>query len=452
MRTLLALTLLLAVASAARAFECKRDSDCEDGSPCTTDRCVRPGKVCRHTPVPDGGACDDGNACTIGDTCQAGACVPGSTVQCTAPDQCHVAGMCNPLTGTCSNPTAPDGVACNDRNRCTDPDTCQAGVCVGDAIVCGAIDACHLAGTCDPGTGVCSNPPINPPVCQAVTQCHLKGTCDPMSGACTTQVASDGTACTDGDSCTQTDSCEAGVCVSSNPVVCAAAGACQVPGTCDPFTGECSTASAPDGTACSTGAGTKCSLPDTCVAGTCTPGGGGDRDGDGICDADDDCPDVADPAQRDLDHDGIADACDPNDAPLTLTRASVKKGRGVLARGNFSASAPDAFTTTAGVAVRVTDARGLVALVSWTASECRVSRRGPIRCRKANDPSTRVRFRAVAGLAGHFTVSMHLSHLPITGPFAAPLMVTITDDVMIDRVGAMTKCRESRAGMLCVAG
>jgi hypothetical protein len=36
-----------------------------------------------------------------------------------------------------------------------------------------------------------------------------------------------------------------------------------------------------------------------------------DRDGDGVCDADDGCPLVSDPAQLDTDADGTGDACDP---------------------------------------------------------------------------------------------------------------------------------------------
>src|SRR5437867_3444974 len=35
-----------------------------------------------------------------------------------------------------------------------------------------------------------------------------------------------------------------------------------------------------------------------------------DQDGDGVCDADDDCPQVANPDQADADGDGIGDACD----------------------------------------------------------------------------------------------------------------------------------------------
>ena len=38
------------------------------------------------------------------------------------------------------------------------------GVCVGaNPVVCGALDICHLAGTCDSNSGICSNP-VAPPV------------------------------------------------------------------------------------------------------------------------------------------------------------------------------------------------------------------------------------------------------------------------------------------------
>ena len=80
---------------------------------------------------PDGTPCDDGSACTQTDTCQAGVCVGSNPVVCTASDQCHVAGTCDPATGLCSNPAAPDGTACNDANACTLGDACRGGVCAG---------------------------------------------------------------------------------------------------------------------------------------------------------------------------------------------------------------------------------------------------------------------------------------------------------------------------------
>src|SRR5262249_40384851 len=66
----------------------------DDGNACTTDSCD-PAAGCQHTAVVDGTACDDGSACTQGDSCQAGSCT-GAPVVCTAADQCHSAGVCDP--------------------------------------------------------------------------------------------------------------------------------------------------------------------------------------------------------------------------------------------------------------------------------------------------------------------------------------------------------------------
>jgi hypothetical protein len=106
-------------------------------------------------------------------------------VVCTAQDPCHVAGICDPSTGACSNPAAPDGTACNaDNNACTQNDTCQGGVCVpGEAVICQAQDACHVAGICDPTTGTCSNPPApDGTACDVDDPCLLDGHC--VNGAC----------------------------------------------------------------------------------------------------------------------------------------------------------------------------------------------------------------------------------------------------------------------------
>src|SRR4030095_11377180 len=103
---------------------------------------------------------------------------------CTALDQCHDVGTCNPGTGVCSNPAKANGSACDDGNACVQADTCQSGACVGsNPVVCTTLDPCHVAGVCDPETGFCSNPN-----------------------------ATDGTSCSDDNDCTSGDSCQAGSC------------------------------------------------------------------------------------------------------------------------------------------------------------------------------------------------------------------------------------------------
>jgi hypothetical protein len=59
-----------------------------------------------------------------------------------------------------------------------------------------------------------------------------------------------------------------------------------------------------------------------------------DRDGDGICDAVDVCPDVYDPGQADLDHDGIGWMCDPVES-TTLDASGItglSNGRSITTR------------------------------------------------------------------------------------------------------------------------
>ena len=114
--------------------------------------------------------CNDGNACTQTDTCQAGTCTGANPVICTRADQCHVAGTLRPGDRRLLEPGKADGTACNDGNACTQTDTCQAGACTGaNPVVCTAPDQCHVAGTCNPATGVCSNPnePTAPPATTA---------------------------------------------------------------------------------------------------------------------------------------------------------------------------------------------------------------------------------------------------------------------------------------------
>jgi hypothetical protein len=170
--------------------------------------------------VADGTRCDDGDACTRTDTCQGGVCVGADPVICTA-TPCHPAGTCEPTTGACSQPVAPDGAPCDDGDACTQTDACQGGVCVGES----------------------------PVICKA-TSCHLPGVCNPTTGECSQTVAPDGTPCDDGNACSQTDVCHGGACVGENPLICPPAAPCHPAGVCDPKTGTCSHPVAPDGTSC----------------------------------------------------------------------------------------------------------------------------------------------------------------------------------------------------------
>ncbi|MBY0280139.1 hypothetical protein K2Z84_32805 [Candidatus Binatia bacterium] len=131
--------------------------------------CTGLGAACPSDTVkPNGSSCSDGDLCTT-DSCQAGSCVAGPPVQCTALDQCHLPGACNPSTGQCSNPNAPDGTQCSDGDACSAGDQCEAGLCTGTTALC---EMCHDLED-DDGDGLidCLDPDC--PICpQVVDTCH----------------------------------------------------------------------------------------------------------------------------------------------------------------------------------------------------------------------------------------------------------------------------------------
>jgi cysteine-rich repeat protein len=114
---------------------------CDDGNTTGGDGCsstcrVEDCYICSGEPslctvAGDATPCNDGDGCTQTDTCSGGVCVGSNPVVCTPLDQCHVAGTCNPSTGQCSNPSKPDGTACDDGDTCTAPDECTGGACAG---------------------------------------------------------------------------------------------------------------------------------------------------------------------------------------------------------------------------------------------------------------------------------------------------------------------------------
>jgi len=220
--------------------ECCSVAGCDDNNPCTADSCNANG-TCAHAALANGTTCTDGNGCTSTDTCQAGTCTGSNPVVCTASDQCHVVGSCNPTTGVCSNPIASNGTTCNDGNGCTQTDKCQAGACTGsNPVACTASDQCHSAGICAPSTGVCSNPAV-----------------------------ANGTSCNDSNACTVSDKCQVGVCQPGAPVLIDDINPCTVD-SCDPTTGVKHLTVAP-GTSCADG--NLCNGDETCSeAGTCSMG------------------------------------------------------------------------------------------------------------------------------------------------------------------------------------
>lgn len=241
---------------------------CDDGNQTNGDGCdvnCQP-TGCGNGIVTSGEGCDDGNTnngdgcdagclfelgrgCLLAATCSSGFCVDGvccEVASCFAMDQCHDAGTCQTGTGLCSNPGKTDGSSCNDSDACTQSDTCQAGTCMGaNPVTCLALDQCHEVGACNPATGMCSDPK-----------------------------KMDGSSCNDGDACTPSDTCQSGTCTGENPVGCSAIDECHVAGTCNSMTGLCSMPPKADGTPCTNNG--------TCQIGVCIP----------RCLSNADCPDL----------------------------------------------------------------------------------------------------------------------------------------------------------------
>jgi cysteine-rich repeat protein len=202
-----------ATESAAVFCDCGRNAGdaCDDGIACTqADTCAGPGGQCTGTP--DNSLCNDGNPCTD-DRCDAAAGCVNQPVVCEADsDPCSV-NECNPSTGTCSHralncdcrtdaecddsnacnggelcvrpckgcnliragrqccdreltcqlefAAPPPGTSCDDHNACTVTDTCQtSGQCAGDALTGVANVCCVFQGL--PGVDACAGQRIDP--------------------------------------------------------------------------------------------------------------------------------------------------------------------------------------------------------------------------------------------------------------------------------------------------
>lgn len=219
--------------------------DCTDTNPCTIDTCDYNLNTCVHTPNVNQ-SCVSPNLCSLSASCDInGACVPNVLIPCTPATQCQVLLGCNPLLGACEYMDMVDGTPCNDTNACTGTDECMLGICTGsNHVVCTPLDPCHLAGTCIPSTGQCTNP-----------------------------IAPNGTPCDDGLFCTPSSSCVNGDCVTFDTPSCPLPEVydpqCQYV-DCDENTDSCSIVNFPDGFTCVFPAPVgPCSGTDSCQQGAC---------------------------------------------------------------------------------------------------------------------------------------------------------------------------------------
>jgi hypothetical protein len=206
-------------------------STCGDGQQCYQGTCIATSTIPR---------CENGlpvNACG---GCSSLAMQPGVPCNGCGVSECFGGGV------VCSNAACLDGFECLS-GICSPIDACKAGPCqIGEvcrstgpgSYVCEDLDECSSQnGGCDPRVS-CTNA-RGGRVCGALDACHPAYLCPASTTSCPLSTAPDGTACNDQNACTTADLCVAGACVGSDPVVCAAASACQLPGTCNPSTGTC---------------------------------------------------------------------------------------------------------------------------------------------------------------------------------------------------------------------
>jgi len=264
------------------AGACDLEEDC-DGSSATCPADAKSTAVCR----PAADVCDVDESCDgVGDDCPADGFKPAGT-------------SCRPAAGVCDLEEDCDGASAT-----CPADAKSTAVCRPAADVCDVAESCDgVSDNCPPDTFVPAGTVCRP----AAGACDLAESCDATSAGCPADAKS-------------TTPCRPAV------------GGCDVAENCDGVGNDCP----PDalvaaGTVCrSVTAG--CDLPEMCTGSdpACPPDTGKpDSDGDGVCDALDDCPATPDAAQADSDHDGIGDACDPcsNIVPVFAVKPKVRIAR-----------------------------------------------------------------------------------------------------------------------------
>ena len=198
---------------------------CDDGNDCTEDNCKgEPG--CDYIDL-DAGECKDGDPCTVADHCQAGLCI-GNPVVCDDNNEC-TDDSCDGSGGCLFEQNS---AACDDGNPCTVADTCANGTCSGLTIPCDcqSDDDCNGLedGDLCNGTLICD-------LQQWPYQCQVDASTIPV--------------------CAEPPEGPDAICLAS---------------ACDAASGACSVVPAHEGFPCEDG--DACTVADTCVAGVCTAG------------------------------------------------------------------------------------------------------------------------------------------------------------------------------------
>ena len=183
-----------------------------------------------------------------------------------------------------------------------------------------------------------------------------------------------------------------------------------------------------------------------------------DGDGDGTCDALDNCPAVANADQADLDGDLAGDACDDDDAALTITSLQLKadtsatSDNGVVkVKGTFSTAAPgDYLFYSEGLDLRVQDGMGLDATYGFLQARCGMVALGRWLC-LGDDHHSKATLKAVKSTPTTYRFTVSFKKLALGGPFTGPVTATVSGDHDIDRVGTISTCKVTPTKLSCKA-
>jgi hypothetical protein len=250
---------------------------------------------------------------------------------CTSPADCPT-GECSERGGACADAAdCPTGI-CNFGNDACEPDVLvTAGVCTDDNCTSGLVgEECIEDSDCDviettcpsrgsPGSCIISQ------TCDAITQtCDDVATCDNhvTEVACTSDAVCNATCNYTGEPCAVDADCSFADCITSGST-------CITYYTCED-TGEACTGDAD----CEETCGYVDNCPDLFNPDQA------DIEGDGIGDVCDNCPDIANPNQVDADSDSTGDVCDNNTIYGTITGVNGVGVTMTLTRNTCGAPGP----------------------------------------------------------------------------------------------------------------